>query len=73
MLKVRRGGAPPTATQYRDRIEYPFKTMDVGTWFVVPKDDANRARSACGYHSKDGNKFTARQQPDGSLKVWRVA
>ena len=53
------------------RAAYPFEAMEVGDSFVA----ANKwvGRSAWSWGRARGKKFSVRKQPDGTVRIWRVA
>ena len=54
------------------RPKYPFRHMEVGDSFFVPRLEAQRARSAASQQSsRSRRKFTTRKEGDG-LRVWRI-
>jgi hypothetical protein len=65
----------PEGAGARGRIAiYPFRAMQVGDSFAVPKSEAGKVRNACGiWGQRINGKFSSRTQPDGSLRVWRIA
>lgn len=64
--------------------KYPFGNMAVGESFLIPPDDEgfftkpsgarmHRAQQAMGHWRAKGMRFSARTQPDGSMRIWRAA
>ncbi len=56
------------------QTKYPFRTMNVGESFLVPKEKQNSASIAASLESKrsPGKKFTRRKTDDG-VRFWRIA
>lgn len=54
--------------------EYPFKHMEVGDSFTVPKERRTAVSVACVRQSKKhGKRFTARKTECGKfVRIWRV-
>jgi len=67
-FRIGRAAKPPT----RIRNTYPFRTMQVGDSFTIPKD-----RIPCGsFHGnaqRYGIKIATKRLPNGALRVWRIA
>lgn len=57
----------------RNKLEYPFKRMDVSDSFLVPQGvTRNRVKSAASYWARKlGYRFSIRVTQDG-IRVWRV-
>lgn len=58
-----------------DVTKYPFKTMEVGASFLVPKDTVvSQSFRVYALHraKKLGKKFSVRAEPEG-LRCWRVS
>lgn len=56
------------------RTKHPLPSLLVGESFQVPKALAKRTFKACHrYASLHDMDIVTRTQPDGSLRVWRVA
>lgn len=56
------------------RSRYPFAQMEPGDTFAVPAEENKGVRSAAHSYGKRHNQtFTCRRQPDGKVRVWRVA
>lgn len=53
---------------------YPFRSMEIGDSFAVPKDSKGNAQRAMMFAHKaiKGHRFIGRTQPDGSLRIWRI-
>lgn len=54
--------------------KWPFKDMQVGDSFAVPKDISRTTVSiaALRYGRKHGMKFTVRTTTDRTLRCWRI-
>ena len=81
MYKLQSGIPIPPRSNIKERKrKYPFKDMQVGMSFLVPKKDAPNGidklmtRMGAAAHSAGkvfGFKFALRKMPDG-VRVWRV-
>ena len=62
---------PPRITRMP---KYPFRKMEVGDSFVLPKDDVKNARSsAYQLHLRTGRKFVIRlNRTNGEYRCWRI-
>ncbi len=65
---------PLTPPQIGRRSVYPFGSMKVGDSFVADALNKNRVASAMSRDGERNNrKFTMRKQPDGTIRIWRIA
>jgi hypothetical protein len=66
---------PPLDRRQPGNLTYPWAKMNIGDSIVVNADHITRARGAANqfkkYH-RDWN-YVTRLQPDGSLRIWRIA
>ena len=73
-MKIEKG-IPIGSQRANLQTKYPFKEMEIGDSFVVPKDELPK-NGGCGLHNSAryvGVKIATRTQTDGSVRVWRVA
>lgn len=57
------------------RSKFPFKDMEVGDSFKVPKSKRSGAlASACGYGARQEpeQKFTSKIVDDRNVRIWRI-
>jgi hypothetical protein len=69
-LKIEKGIAIPMRAT--ERI-YPFNIMEIGDSFLIPPSSSKRSQNALSAAKAAGMKATSRKQPDGSVRVWRIA
>jgi hypothetical protein len=58
------------------KVKYPIAKMEIGDSFVIEADDAktnSRKSYLYALSARAGIRVTTRKQPDGSLRVWRIA
>lgn len=54
--------------------KYPWLAMETGDSFLVTGiSRPSISRMACAFGRRHGLKFATRKQPDGSIRVWRIA
>ena len=74
MFKIEKNIPVPSS---RGRVAiYPFREMEVGDSFAVPgMKQPVLSNLACQAAKRigDGRRYSTRRQPDGSIRVWRVA
>lgn len=81
---MRASEIPNRASCGRHSVKYPFGEMAVGDAFLCPADHPGAQRSARGHGPRivtaahnwgrvNGAKFSCFRQPDGSIRVERVA
>ncbi len=68
-LRIQRSVPAPTV---RERNRYPIREMKVGDSFVIPPQRVPRG-TINGLGRRYKMKLATRTQPDGSVRVWRVA
>lgn len=54
------------------RSKYPWKTMKVGDWFVMPKEEYNARSQSFIAGRKTGRKFAVTRRSSSSSKIVRV-
>ncbi|ALV06682.1 hypothetical protein [Roseateles depolymerans] len=65
---------PPPAARQGAFKRWPFDRMSPGDSFVVQATEITAARKAASkYGAYNGERFTTETQPDGTLRVWRIA
>ena len=59
----------------RDRTRYPISKLKVGECFDVPGAQTLNVRFAATQYKRrhPGWNYTSRSQPDGTLRLWRIA
>lgn len=57
----------------RGNAKYPFKEMQVGDSFFVPKDRVKNAQIAAYAWAKRNGVVLASRSVDGGLRIWRTA
>ncbi len=64
----------PTPNSYLGcYASYPFRKLNIGDSFIVPKELAPRVRRAAHCAGKRQNKkFRVQTQPDGCVRCWRT-
>lgn len=61
---------------YAPRHNYPFAKCKIGDSFVVPRIKRSSVTTlVIRYNARFGAnlKFTSRLQPDGTVRIWRIA
>ena len=53
--------------------KYPWRACEVGDSFVFSGTQSQAGRSAWTAGTTLGRRFATRKQPDGSVRIWRVA
>lgn len=71
MFKIEKN-VPIPERIYRDRQNYPFKQMDIGDSFCVPKEYEKSIRALASRWGKVlGRKFVVSKEDD-KVRIWRV-
>lgn len=78
MFKIEKDVPLPTTVGKGGTSKYPFRQMEVGDSFRVegPVTAGQRnsiSHCAASVGKRTGRMFTTRLQPDGSVRIWRVA
>jgi hypothetical protein len=71
-IKIDKGVPAPNEHWSRNRVKYPFKSMEVGDSFFTETSRVAVTSAACGYARRNGVKFTTRSE-NGGTRVWRIA
>lgn len=70
---IEKGVPLPTKAKVLTDERASVRKLEVGDSFAVPADREHAARQAASDEAKGGLSFTARKQPDGTIRVWRLA
>ncbi len=75
IYKIEKGiPMPPAHTYQAPPPTYPFRNMEVGDSFVVPRDKEIAAWSAAARHkARTGQEMRTVLLPDGSRRIWRAS
>lgn len=73
MYPIEKNVPIPQKNRHGRPSKYPWRDMEVGDSFVMQLK-VNSAVNMCRHaRATTGYKFSCRTQPDGTVRVWRIA
>ena len=72
-VKIEKGIPPPDGKRQQCGMASVFRKMEVGDSFIWPETLSQDASSISSNARKNGIQVSSRTQPDGTIRVWRIA